>query len=86
MIINNIRCMPAVTTGFLVLSMELQESVPVAIDLYTLQGQKVTQIESQTFPAGSNRIIADISMNPAGMYLVRFSAGKEAVTFKVLKN
>ncbi len=86
MIINNIRCMPAVTTGFLVLSMELQESVAVAIDLYTLQGQKVTQIESQTFPAGPNRIIADISMNPAGMYLVRFSAGLEAITFKVVKN
>jgi len=86
MIFNKIRCFPEVTTGFLVLSMELQESATVAIDLYNMHGQKVMQIESQTYPAGTSRIIADISLNPAGMYLVRLRAGQETVTIKVMKN
>lgn len=86
MILNNIRCVPTVTTGFLILCMDLQESAPVQIGLYNLQGQKVSHIESQTYPAGQNRIIADISMSPPGMYLVRFSTNNEAITFKIVKN
>ncbi len=78
--------MPTTTKGFLILSMELQETVPVRIDLYTTNGEKVIEIESGTFPAGQNRVITDISLSPAGTYIVRFNAGNEAMTFKIIKN
>ena len=85
MILNNIRCLPTVTTGFLVLSMDLLQTLPVQIDLFNLQGQRVTTIEKQIFHAGNNKIIADISQSPSGIYFVRFTIDSESIALKVIK-
>jgi hypothetical protein len=85
MLLNNIRCLPTITTGFLVLSMELMQTMPVQIDLYNLQGQRISSIDKQIFPAGNNKVMADISQNPAGMYFVRFSTDSETVSLKIVK-
>ncbi len=86
MTMNKIKCLPTYTTGFLVMSMELEQKSMVKIDLYNITGQFITTLESQMYPAGKNNVLADISQYPAGLYHIKFVSGTETVSCKISKH
>jgi len=65
------------------ISFHLKETSDVSIELYNLNGSFIKQITSQVFPQGQNQI-SWFSSGLSGTYLIKLSAGRNAVTRKVV--
>lgn len=84
--LNNIQCLLNSSTNMLTLQMNLVTAIPLKIDLYNIQGIKVSEIKSISYPQGQTTISTDISSLVAGVYLVSVNSGNEQRFFKIVKN
>lgn len=62
---------PNPTQGQLTVSFLLPQSMPVQLQLYDMMGHEVSTLKQARYAAGEQTIQLDLSMFPAGMYLVR---------------
>ena len=81
---SSISCIPVIASGKLMLKIGLTQSMPLQIDLYNLQGMKVTGIASQICNAGTTEFTTNLRLYPSGMYFIRLSSGQEQAITKII--
>ena len=83
---NNLRLYPTVASQKATVEFTLPESMPIRIELYNMNGQKVQNVVYQIFEQGDHQYQFDLSDFDLtnGVYIVKFSAGKYAATTKMI--
>jgi hypothetical protein len=76
---------PNPTTNSFHVDFELDNESEVSIELYTIDGKKIRQIESKTIESGKHSKIIDIEDLTAGSYFVTFKIGNAKFSNIIIK-
>lgn len=66
------------------LQFSIGEALPITITVLDDQGQPITTLTNQTYPAGSHEVGWDASDRKPGVYFVQWTLGEQRVTRKVV--
>jgi len=78
-------CIPIVSSGKLILKMNLTELMPFTVDIYNMQGVKMFHQKDENSQKGINEMIININSYPSGMYIIKLNSGKDNFTSKFIK-
>lgn len=81
---NNIKCSAAINSGKLMLKITLAQPMPLNIDIYNLQGIKMSHISNSNYKEGINIISVDLNNYHAGVYLVKINSGTDNLVSKII--
>lgn len=83
---NNLRLFPTIATNTATIEFNLPDAMPVRIELFNINGQKVQNIAYQVFEQGEHDYQFDLNDYNLqnGIYFVKFSAGKYATSTKMI--
>lgn len=84
--ISNIELMPNPFHGELKVQYFVQNTGNVRIDVIDSNGKLVKQCVNQTFETGNYTNTVQMDTDKAGTYFIRFTAGEEVITKKVVQN
>ena len=74
---NNIRVFPNPSSDLTKFEITLANESEVSVGVLNISGQKVINIESQTFPSGNHIIETSVSDLPSGIYNAQISINGE---------
>ncbi|MGA1584099.1 MAG: T9SS type A sorting domain-containing protein, partial [Saprospiraceae bacterium] len=81
-----LRIYPNPFQGQFTLELDLEQPVPVSIELYSLTGGRVsTLLSGEQLPAGTQRLTIDGSRLPAGIYMLSVTANGERTARRVVR-
>lgn len=78
-------CILIVSSGKLILKMNLTELMPFTVDIYNMQGVKMFHQKDENSQKGINEMIININSYPSGMYIIKLNSGKDNFTSKFIK-
>ena len=78
------NCYPNPTDSYSRIRFNLPASENVLIEVYELSGRLITVVEKANYPSGEHVIEFNTSDLGKGLYLYRFSAGREVRTAKLI--
>lgn len=79
-----LQVFPNPTYDWFTLQFFIGEDLPVIISILNNQGQPLTTLADQTYPAGSHEVGWDASNQKPGVYFVQWTAGEQRVTRQVV--
>ena len=71
------------TKGVATVTINLAQSAPVHLDIFSLMGKRVATLANNEFAAGAYSFLLDKKSYPAGMYLCNLRAGRNVCTMRV---
>jgi hypothetical protein len=75
---------PNPTRGETVISLELQSSARLTLEIHDIAGRRVASIwRQEELAAGTRRVAFEHRALPAGMYLMRLRVGRETIERKL---
>jgi len=82
---ENYSIYPNPTNSASTISYYLEEDSYVSIEIYDITGTRVTSLVNKSQTAGSQQLIWNTSMIPAGIYLCRMRIGTAVTTRKIVR-
>ena len=79
-----LQVFPNPTQDWFTLQFFIGEELPITITILNNQGQPLTTLTDQTYPAGAHEVAWDASDQKPGVYFVRWTVGEQRVTRKVM--
>ncbi len=79
-----LQVFPNPTQDWFTLQFSIGEELPVTFTILNNQGQPLTALTDQTYPAGSHEVAWDASDQKPGVYFVQWTVGEQRVTRKVV--
>ena len=79
-----LQVFPNPTQDWFTLQFSIGEELPVTLTILNNQGQPLTTLTDQTYPAGSHEVAWDASNRKPGVYFVQWTVGEQRVTRKVV--
>ncbi len=81
---DQISVFPVPANDHISINYSLAKEENTTVELYNIQGQQVRSIQSGLMPTGSNKVQADITGLPIGIYFLRITAGGEMAVKKIM--
>lgn len=78
-------CTPAITGGSTILNYTLHSGSSASINVYSLRGESLVQIQVPAQNAGTYQQMIDLSQFPSGVYLCSVLSGTEKTVARVIK-
>jgi hypothetical protein len=75
---------PNPVSSFATISLTLDKSQELSVNVYDLTGHKIAAIEKTKYATGENTIRYDASALPKGMYFIQITDGKESTSLKMI--
>ena len=79
-----LQVFPNPTQDWFTLQFSIGEELPVTLTVLNNQGQPLTTLTDQTYPAGAHEMAWDASDQKPGVYFVQWTVGEQRVTRKVV--
>ena len=79
-----LQVFPNPTQDWFTLQFSIGEELPVTLIILNNQGQSLTTLTDQTYPAGAHEVAWDASDRKPGVYFVQWTVGEQRVTRKVV--
>ncbi len=79
-----LQVFPNPTQDWFTLQFSIGEELPVTLTILNNQGQPLTTLTDQTYPAGAHEVAWDASDQKPGVYFVQWTVGEQRVTRKVV--
>ena len=79
-----LQVFPNPTQDWFTLQFFIGEELPITITILNNQGQPLTTLTDQTYPAGAHEVAWDASDQKPGVYFVQWTVGEQRVTRKVM--
>ncbi len=83
--LDDVQALSQLFKGDISLSFTLRHSAPVHIDIFDINGQQCIDYDAGKYPAGNHSLkLSNLQLNAPGIYFLRFFAGNERRTLKLI--